>query len=193
MQNYIIKMVHVICLSGKRFVGKSTIAEILKNYCLEKNLTVKCTSFSYFLKKEFCEKYGHNLERMVSDHEYKDSLRDSLTAYLDKQNPIKFTQLMEKFIDLNEFDVYIIDDLRSYDNQVKYLKEKCSHKWNIYYVRINSTDESRKKRGWIKTQYDDHIVETDLDNYTYFDYVINNDSTINDLFNIVSECKKLIF
>ena len=170
----------VILLSGKRFSGKSAASSIIKDIYINQNKSVKVTSFSYSLKKQFCENNNLSLDQFLADHEYKDKYRVQLTKYYDTTNPATFTKYTENEIDKNEFDVYVIDDLRSFEFQIDYLLKNCSDKWNMKFIRINSSDENKQKRGWINTDYDKHQCETELDTYTEFDYIVNNDSDINE-------------
>jgi phosphomevalonate kinase len=181
------KDVTVVCLSGKRFNGKGEVAQILKSLFEKSGKSVTITCFSYGLKKAFCEMNGLDLERFVSDHEYKNSFRDELTAYLDKTDPTLFTQLTIDFVNQMLTDVYIIDDLRCLNYQVEYMnKQKLEH-WTLIMLRINATNEERQKRGWIKTSYDEHYCETELDDYGGFDSVIDNNGTKKDLEKKINE------
>lgn len=141
------------------------------------------TAFSYFLKKQFCDMNKLDIGRFMSDHSYKNAFRDELTAYLDTCEYTTFTKLLINAINENEFgihDIYIIDDVRCLQSQIEYLNEHCKT-WNVFTIRINSSDDQKKSRGWIRTDYDDHMCENDLDNYTLFDVTIDNNGSINDL------------
>lgn len=170
----------VILLSGKRFSGKSVASSLIKDMYINQNKSVKVTSFSYSLKKQFCENNNLSLNQFLTDHEYKDKYRTQLTEYYDTTNPVTFTKYTENEIDKNEFDVYVVDDLRSFEFQIDYLLKNCSSKWNMKFIRINSSDENKQKRGWVNTEYDKHLCETELDTYTEFDAIVNNDSDINE-------------
>lgn len=175
---------NVIMLSGKRFNGKGETSHILKKFYESKGKKVYVIAFSYFLKKQFCEMNGLDLGRFISDHEYKDSFRDALTAYLDTCEYEAFTRMLIHAIDCShfgEYDLYIIDDVRCFEAQVKYVLNNCLNKWNVQIIRVNATDESRQKRGWVKSKYDEHMCENDLDNYKGFNSIIDNDGSIEDL------------
>jgi phosphomevalonate kinase len=182
----------VILLSGKRFNGKGESASILKNYYESKGKSVHVLCCSYFLKQQFCEINKLDFERFIKDHAYKDSFRDELTIYLDTCEYVSFTKMLEHSIDndiFGKFDVYIVDDIRCLEAQINYIKDNCSDKWNTYSIRINSLDSSRKSRGWIRTSYDDHMCENDLDHYHGFDSYIDNDFTIDELREKIFSCK----
>ena len=175
---------NIVLLSGKRFSGKGETSVILKKYFESMGKTVHITCFSYFLKEQFCKLNNINFLKFINDHKYKDSFRNELTAYLDTCEYSSFTALLENAIDTNKFtisDIYIIDDVRCYDAQIKYINDNFLHKWNTISLRINSSDDNRIKRGWIKTEYDNHMCENDLDDHTGFDHYINNDGSIEEL------------
>jgi phosphomevalonate kinase len=178
---------NVILISGKRFNGKGETANILTKYYTSLGKSVHTTAFSYFLKLDFCAMKGLDFDRFMTDHKYKDSYRDEMTSYLDTCDYTSFTKKLIDGIDNHKFgthtqyDVYLIDDVRCFDAQIKYLNLHCKDRWNICCLRINATEESRQKRGWIKTSYDDHMCENDLDNYTGFDLIINNNGSIKEL------------
>jgi phosphomevalonate kinase len=170
----------VFFISGKRYSGKTSISILLKKYYESLQFSVKILSISYFCKKLYCEIYNVDLNKMLFDHEYKDSHRDKLTEYFLTMDSMIFTKLLEDDIDKKKYNIYIVDDMRLKNEHADYFKQNCSDKWNIKYIRINSTDENKIKRGWKKTNYDDLKLETDLDDYN-FDIVIDNDDSMFDL------------
>lgn len=170
----------VIFLSGKRYAGKSETSKLIKHYYMSQGKNVKITSFSYYLKKKFCEMNSLDFERFIDDHEYKDSFRDKMTKYYKSTGPTMYVDSVIKDIQKSEYDTYIIDDMRLFNEHVKFF-DMCSDEWNILYVRVNSTNETKTKRGWKNSEYDNFDIETELDNYEFFDIVLNNDSTIENL------------
>lgn len=181
----------VYLLSGKRFSGKSTVTNILKT--LHSNEKVCVTSFSYFLKKEFCVESGLDLDRFVTDHKYKDSYRTQLTAFFDSKGPAVYSKLLTEFItkSYNDklYDVFIVDDARYKEYNIECIKKMFNNLWDIITIRVNASDETKEKRGWIKSSYDSHICENDLDDYNKFDYIISNDGTFDELYNQVQHIK----
>lgn len=172
----------VIFISGKRYSGKGETAKLLKIHYENQGKKVSISSFSYLLKVNFCYEYKLDLERFIQDHKYKDTWRDKLTEYFSKTNPMDYAYYLESMIDLGEYDVYIIDDLRLFKH-VEYIKNVLSAKYQIKMIRICSDESERIKRGLVKTKYDESIYETELDNYKDFDKIIMNNESIDNLFN----------
>ena len=170
----------VIFISGKRYVGKGETAKLLKSHYENQGKKVLLSSFSYLLKVNFCKEFGLDLERFIQDHKYKDTWRDELTEYFSKTNPMDYAYYLESIIDLGEYDVYVIDDLRLLEH-VKYIKNVLSAKYQIQMIRICSDESERIKRGLVKTKYDESIYETELDNYIGFDKIIINNESIDNL------------
>jgi phosphomevalonate kinase len=169
----------IILLSGKRYSGKGTTTEILLNHCQSLNIPCTNLSFSYSLKEIFCKEKNLDLDRFLTDHEYKDLHRNDLTTYYKSTDPIIYAEYIKDKINNGDNKVIIIDDLRNYLH-LNFMKEYYS---NIKVIRINSLDESKMSRGWFKTEYDNDICENELDNYDEFDVIFDNDFTKNDLKN----------
>lgn len=178
----------VIFLSGKRFSGKGEASKIIKQIMDENDKNAKITSFSYCLKKKFCELNGLDFERFITDQKYKDTYRDELTKYYYLNNPLIFAEYLENEINNDKTNnVFIVDDLRCRYIQLPYLLNKYKDKWNIKVIRINSTEENRTKRGWFKSSYDDDPCENNFDDYDKFDNIINNDNTIVELCDVIKK------
>ncbi len=177
----------IICLSGKRFSGKTHVSSIIQKYLNSLNFTVSVNSLSFYCKKEYCKFSGADIDKMINDHEYKNNHRDALTEYFLSTDPLTYPKLLEHDIQNTNFDIYIIDDMRLLVENAQYFKKYWSNKWNLVYIRINTTDETKINRGWVHSDYDNQPCENELDNYTDFDYVINNDGTLMDLYKIVTE------
>jgi phosphomevalonate kinase len=167
----------IILLSGKRFSGKSSVCNILDEYYKLINKTYCNISFSYSLKKTFCNNNNLDFDKFMNSHEYKNMHRDALTAYFKTTDPIIYANAVQETIDNSDCDVIIIDDLRLMSHLI-FMK---NNNHNIKILRINSNDTSKEERGWIKSEYDNELCENDLDNYTDFDIIINNNLSQDDL------------
>ena len=173
----------VILLSGKRFSGKNSVCNILFDYCNKINKSYDTTSFSYTLKKIFCEKNKLDLNKFINCHEYKNLYINELTSYYKSTNPIIYANAIHEFINNSDKDVIIIDDLRI----LLHLEFMKNNFGNIIIIRVNSTDTSKSDRGWTRTEYDNEVCENELDNYEYFDYIIDNNSSLEELKEKISE------
>lgn len=170
----------VIFIGGKRYVGKGETAILLKKYYESKGKKVFIGSFSYILKINFSREFGLDLDRFLSDHSYKDIYRDELTEYFSKTNSMEYAYYLESIIDKNEYQIYIIDDLRLLEH-VEYINTVLKSKYQTYMIKICSNNLERKKRGWVETNYDSTRYETELDDYKGFDKIINNNTSLDDL------------
>lgn len=172
----------VICLSGKRFSGKGEVSKLLAQFIENVGCTVKITCLSYHLKKAFCDMNSIDFERFMTDHEFKNSHRKALTEYFLTKNPIEFSDMLISEIDEGKFDMYIVDDMRLLEENAIYFKTRRANAWDLVYVRVNATLQSRESRGWkYDPEYDDLNIETDLDYYDDFNFTIENNGSIRDL------------
>ena len=73
------------------------------------------------------------------------------------------------------FDVIIISDVR-YPNELEEPQKRFQNVTTIKVERPNFENDLTKKQK-------EHATETALDNYTNYDYIINNDGDLNDLNN----------
>jgi len=102
----------VILLYVKRFSDKNSICNILFDNCNKINKNYDTISFSYKLKKIFCEKNKLDLNKFMNYFEYKNLYRNELTSYYKLTNPIIYANAIKEFIDNSNKDIIIIDDLR---------------------------------------------------------------------------------
>lgn len=162
----------VYFLSGKRFCGKTTLSNILKKKYGDDLLI---TSFSSSLKKVFCSEKSLDYMKFINDHDMKNKYRDELTEYFHLTDPMKYMYEIKDCIKSSEHHTIVIDDLRL-KSHLDYIQSilMCDPTLNIQIIRINSSDDARIKRGWVKTSYDENYVECDLDDYN-FENVVNNE------------------
>lgn len=170
-------MKEIIFLSGKRYVGKTSTAKLIKEIYEERGKKATIMSFSYLVKKIYCEKHDLDLGRFLTDHEYKDSHRVPMTQYFASTDQMIYAEYLHKQIkEENSFDVYVVDDLRLLMH-VEYINNIMRKEYQITIFKINSDKEKRKERGWVESDYDREPFETELDNYSGFDGVfVNNGS-----------------
>lgn len=177
----------VFLISGKRTVGKDTVTEIIKNYLTELNYDVCLLSFSGILKESFSRDKGYDLNRLMNDYVYKENHREEMTEYFmnmrKEYGDGHFRRELMKKINETDYDVYIVSDLRLMSDAIAFMRSPYK---NII-VRIEASEESKKKRGWVKKSCDDDFTETDLDNYQNFDKVFNNDGSMSELFATVRQ------
>lgn len=164
--------IYLVC--GKARHGKDTVAEIIKSHYEGQGLKAINDFYSYYMKdyakritgwsgaddetkpREFLQQFGTNLVRNQIDDD----------LFINRM--IEDIKIFDYF-----YDVIIISDGRL----VKELDRIRDEFHNVTIIRVNRpnfdnglTEEQKK-----------HITETGLDNYSNYDYVIENDSTIESL------------
>lgn len=167
----------IFIIAGKARNGKDTVAGIIKEYFEEKNMKVINNSYAYYIK-DF-------VKRITAWDGSDDTKPRELLQQLG-------TNLVRNKIDSNMFINRMIEDLKVFDyfydiitiSDGRFKKELDTIKNefdNVVLIRIvrpnfdNGLTEEQKN----------HITEIDLDDYDRYDYVIENDSTIENLKNKV--------
>ncbi len=159
---------HVIAVSGKQFAGKDTVVEILLQYL--KNF--KRIGIGDAIKEEYSKRTGLSVEEIEKN---KSTYRPDLIALGDEGRAISSDYWLRKILD-SDFNV-IISDLRL-KNELNLAKQ-----YNAITIRVESSRENRAKRGNIVKEND--LTETDLDDITSWDFIIENNSDYDTLKNNV--------
>jgi len=185
--------VTIILVSGKRSSGKDTAAEIIKQYIKDSkqyNTEIDSIALAYATKVGYCKENNLDLDRMVNDYAFKESHRMGLLKYyLTHNDPLWYSDYVLEYIESkhnNEnINYFVIPDLRILAHTNVFKSPIVINKLSVkcLFIRINATEETKKSRGWIKKDCDDDYTETELDNYTGFDIIINNDGTVEELQN----------
>lgn len=154
----------IIALSGKQFSGKDTVAKIL----LEKLTSFSRVGIGDAIKIEYGKQKGLTFEQI---EENKAQYRADLIELGNKGRAISPLYWLEKIIAL-DYDV-MVPDLRVPD-ELQILKEA-----GAITIRVEASKEARALRGTLVKE--DDPTETSLDGRTDWDFVINNDSTYDEL------------
>ena len=154
----------IIVLSGKQYSGKDTVAKIL----LEKLTGFKRVGIGDAIKLEYSKRTGLSVEEIEKN---KATYRPDLINLGNEGRAISDTYWLNALLNIE--GNLIIPDMR--------LKKEYNFftTQNAFTIRVNSTYENRSKRGTVVK--DDDITETDLDDITNWDFVIENNSTYEDL------------
>lgn len=169
------KLKKIIILSGKARSGKDTTASIIKNIYDKKGMKCLILQYSSYIKE-----YAKKISNWDGSDETKPrSLLQELGTNVirNKIDELFFVKRIISDIKVYSyyFDIIIISDCRA-KVEIDLPKQEFD---NILAVRItrpnfdNGLTEEQKK----------HFTETDLDDYTNFNYELINDGTINDLEN----------
>lgn len=152
-------MKNIICLSGKQYSGKDTVAKIL----LEKLPSFQRMAIGDAIKYEFGEKYNLTYEEIDSN---KGKYRTGLIELGNYGRSVDPDYWLKKII-YTDKNIIVTD--------VRMLHEaEVFKKAGAYLIRVAASYETRSKRGVITNAKDS--TEVELDNYKEFDYHLINDS-----------------
>jgi phosphomevalonate kinase len=175
------KLKRIILISGKRTCGKDTITKIISNELIELGYNVCVMSYAGIVKENFSRDSKICYEKLMNNYAYKELHRDKMTNYFIKMRNEKgedyFSKKLMNKIDESDYDFYIISDLRLKIDAEAFEKSL----YDYLMIRVSSTNESRTKRGWMFDSIDKHFTETELDDYKYFDKIIQNDGSLDEL------------
>lgn len=158
-------MTNIIAISGKQYSGKDTLAKIL----VERLSEYKRVGIGDAIKIEYGKQKGLTFEEIEKDkHLYRKDLIDlgDWGRAQDKMYWLKNLAGMKKII---------VPDMRVVD-EAEFFKSV-----GAILIRVNSTLENRQKRGVVVEGNDS--TEIALDNYNNWDFIVENNSTHEDLVN----------
>jgi len=164
--------------SGKRYSGKDCLAvELFKQ--LEKDQISCCNkALGLEFKMKYATTYNVDYERLLNDREYKEIHRDQMTIYFKTiKNDFAENVANQIISGTVKSKCAVVTDVRQAEDiqPLLHVKQICPN-ISVLLVRINASDNARLSRGWLRTSYDDHICETDLDNYQGWDVIFDNSS-----------------
>lgn len=155
---------HIIILSGKQFCGKDTIAKIL----LEKLPSFCRIGLADSIKLKYSEQTGLTVEEIEKN---KSKYRPDLIKLGNQGREIHPDFWIDNILSRNEN--VIVPDVRV-PHEVEKFKDN-----NAFCIRVEATSEVRGKRGILSREND--YTETALDNYEDWNYIINNNGTLESL------------
>jgi dephospho-CoA kinase len=170
---YIGGYMKVIIISGKARTGKSTVANIMKDYFDEKGLKAIILAYARYIKM-----FAKDVSNWDGSEEAKPRalLQEIGTDIIRKKiDNDFFVRRMTEDIKLYSYfmDVAIISDARFID-EIEYIKKHFKNTITINIVKSNlETDLTKKEQT--------HPSETSLDNYNKYDYILDNDGSIKEL------------
>lgn len=178
----------IYLISGRARHGKTTTANMIKDFYKEKGKRTVVTSYGKYIKmyaKELSDWDGSEATKP------RDLLQNLGTEVIREK--LGKNELFVKRID-DDLDVYneyvqavMIDDVRL-PVEIDYFKERYpSRIKTIHIIRTNFETELNSKQQ-------SHITEVGLDNYEGYDYTIINDGTLDDLrdkvYDMIGEIQK---
>lgn len=183
-------MKHIIVISAKIGSGKNEVAEYIQS---------KYTSQKF--NQLAIGKYPKSLLPLFANCTYEDTLtREGKAKFLDNFN-CTVEQLIVKVAEnmkeinpriwvnpacdemFSNTENYIISDWRFLE-EIKCIEERMK---NINDCKLTKIRINRKNNNVFTTRDKNHKGEVELDEYESYDYIIDNDSTLEDLYQKVDE------
>ncbi len=154
----------IIAFSGKQLSGKDCVAKLLLGYLSE----FTRIGLGDAIKIEYMEQTGLSLEEIEKN---KAQYRADLIALGNKRRAEDKDYWIKKIIDM-PYSI-VVPDMRML-RELEMFKSV-----NAFTVRVNATLETRQSRGAL-SNVDDN-TETELDSVVGWDYVIDNNGTLDEL------------
>ena len=167
----------IFLIAGKARSGKDTVADIMEKHYEAKGQKVVKLGFSEHIKTYAKKITGWDGNDKTKPRELLQVLgTDIIRNKIDKDFFVKRT-CEDIVIYKYYFDVIIISDVR-YPNELEEPKKRFQNVITVKVDRPNFENELTEKEK-------KHATETALDNYTNYDYTIENDGDLNTLTNKV--------
>jgi len=168
----------IFIISGKARSGKNEISKIIeKSYSNKKCITI---SFGYYIKdyaKRISDWDGseETKPRELLQHLGIELVRNKIDKRLFIDRILQDIEIFSYF-----YDIIVISDVRLLD-EITVLKENYPDSVSIRVIRNNYENNLTEEQK-------NHLTETDLDEYTNFDHIIENDKNLEDkIIKILSE------
>ncbi|OXU29745.1 hypothetical protein TSAR_012330 [Trichomalopsis sarcophagae] len=163
----------ILIFSGKRKSGKDFITdELFARLGKEKSVIIK---LSGPIKSHWAKIKNLDAKQLFGDGEYKEAYRLEMTKWGEDTRNKDYGYFCRAAIlmyNANDKPIWIISDARR-KTDLKWFKEHYADKCKN--IRISSSEEVRKNRGWKFCRgIDDSETECDLDDVTDWDLEINN-------------------
>ena len=173
---YILKNKKFIHVHKKAFAYKlKCIVQFLTNYKMqvvdEKTFTNKVYDYTQFDKNYFVDAFGMTIGNMLQKVGT-DAIRNNVhtNAWVEA--------LFVDMDNMKENDIWVITDVR-FKNEANAIKER-----NGFLIRVNGDPLKIRENS---TRDLNHQSEVDLDDYTEWDYVLENNGTLHDLEDTVNQ------
>lgn len=165
--------VKIIILCGKARAGKDTTCEYMKQYYEKKDLKVINLQFSASIKEYTKKITGWDGKDETKPREFLQVLGTSIIRErIDEEFFIK-RMIQDIQVYSYFYDIVIISDARVV-KEIELIKSHFESVISVNIVRPNYESELSGKEK-------KHITEVGLDEYKGFDFVLNNDGSLEDL------------
>lgn len=165
----------IFLIAGRARHGKDTMAAMIREYYLKQGLMPERLQFSYYIKD-----YAKRLTSWDGSEETKDEIREFLQEL--------GTEIIRKQIDPDFFIHRVCDDIRVYSffcdvltiSDVRFPREIEEVK-KVFPKTISILIERPHFDSPLNQNEKKHETETALNDYHNYDYIIQNDGTIEEL------------
>lgn len=177
-------MKRVLCISGKRFSGKDSFADLLCEHARSRGHALALFAFADVSKRMLVEAQrakGIEVEfaRLLNDRAYKELWRPALTQLTTESlaaEPFVFCREVADRIEACASPA-LITDLRL-RVEVVHLRSR----FDVHVVRLARSDARWAASGWVyDPDTDGNFTETELDDPSLWDEVVTNDGTADEL------------
>ena len=170
----------IILISGKASVGKTTVGDFLDELLSEVPLNVTSIGFADDLKKVARSEFGWDGRKNLRGRRLLQQIGFIGREY---SKNIWVEKLLGDLDNASIFfpDITIIDDWR-FLNEAEYFEDGL---YDLFKINVLS-----EIRGGLRGELGEDVSETELDNYTSYDYIIENNFT--NLEDLKKECEKLV-
>lgn len=167
----------IYILSGKAKSGKDLVSKIITNYYRDKKCI--CLSYSYYLKDYVKRITGWDGSEENKPREMLQKVGIELIK--NKINNKLFINRLLEDVDVFSYfyDIIVVTDARLIE-EVEIPKEKLD---NVITIRINRDNIDNN----LTNEQKSHLTEIALDNYSNFDYIIDNNKDYSYLENKVNK------
>ena len=168
----------IFIISGKARSGKNQISKIIEKYYSNKKVIT--ISFGYYIKD-----YAKRVSDWDGNEETKPrELLQQLGIELIKNkidNKLFINRILQDIEVFSYFyDIIVVNDARLID-EIESLKENYPNSISIRVIRNNYDNK-------LTLNQKNHLTEIALDNYSKFDYIIENDENLEEkVINVLSE------
>lgn len=167
------KKYNIFLICGKAESGKNLVAKFISDYYKDKNIVI--TSYSKYIKL-----YAKELSNWDGLDENKPrTLLQNIGSLVRDNIHYKDFFVKRMLEDIKVYQYYnndvIISDVRL-PNEIEDIKNTFN---NVYAIKVNKENNS------LNDKQKNHITELALDDYEEFDYVINNNSSLENLKQVV--------
>ena len=165
--------VKIFIISGKARTGKDTLENMMKDIYENKNKSVMCLQYAYYLKLYAERITGWDGSEDTKPRNFLQQLgteiiRNEIDEDFFVNRVIEDIKVYSYF-----YDIIIIEDAR-FKNEIDNIK-------TIFKDAIVIRIERPNFKSDLTDYQQKHPTEIDLDGYNKYDYIINNDGTLEDL------------